>query len=232
MIPEFTKGPNCLNCKVKPYFFNLLTEDEFNSLHQGKCELLFSPKEIIFKKGSPLTHMACITEGMAKISIESSQSKSIIVKLIRSAELVDAPGYVVDFRHHYTVTAITSIRACLFDVKTLEEILKSNSSFAIEFIKHLNISTIKLISRFESLTQKNMPGRIAETLLYLADEIFCQHQFEITLNRQDIADLSAMTKESAIRILKDFKVNGIIDFHLNSFQILNHGQLKTISRNG
>ncbi|MFU8842845.1 MAG: Crp/Fnr family transcriptional regulator [Bacteroidales bacterium] len=201
-------------------------------MHKGKCELLFNPKEIIYKKGSPLTHMACITDGMAKVSIESSQNKSIIVKLLKPAELLDAPGFAVDFRHHYTITAITPIRACLFDVQILKEIIRTNSNFAFEFIRYINSSTIYLMNRFESLTQKNMPGRIAETLLYLSEEVYCKHRFQTTLNRQDIAELSAMTKESAIRILKDFKVDGIIDFNLNSFQILLPEQLKTISRNG
>jgi CRP/FNR family transcriptional regulator, polysaccharide utilization system transcription regulator len=231
-ISEFHTGPNCSDCKAKPYFFGLLTDEEFNALHKGKCELLFNPKEIIYKKGSPLTHMACITDGMAKVSIESSQNKSIIVKLLRPAELLDAPGFAVDFRHHYTVTAITEIRACLFDVQILKEIIRSNCNFAFEFIKYINSSIIYLMNRFESLTQKNMPGRIAETLLYLSDEIYGKPQFQTALKRQDIADLSAMTKESAIRILKDLKVDGIIDFHLNSFQILQKDQLKTISRNG
>lgn len=231
-MSEFLTAPSCSDCKSKPFFFDLLNDEEFKSLHKGKCELLFNPKEIIYKKGSPLTHMACITDGMAKVSLETSKNKNIIVKLLRPSELLDAPGFVTDFRHHYTITAITSIRACLFDVKVLKEILSLNSNFAVEFIRYLNISTIHLMNRFESLTQKNMPGRIAETLLYLSDEIYGNQQFQTALNRQDIADLSAMTKESAIRILKDLKVDGIIDFHLNSFQILLQDQLKTISRNG
>jgi CRP/FNR family transcriptional regulator, polysaccharide utilization system transcription regulator len=231
-ISEFQTGPNCADCKVKPYFFELLNEEEFNALHQGKCELHFNPKEIIYKKGSPLTHIACITDGMAKVSIENSQNKSIIVKLLRPSELLDAPGFAVDFRHHYTITAITAIRACLFDVQVLKEIIRSNSNFAYEFVKYINSSKIHLMNRFESLTQKNMPGRIAETLLYLSEDIYCTSRFQTTLNRQEIADISAMTKESAIRILKDFKVDGIIDFNLNTFQILLPEQLKNISRNG
>jgi CRP-like cAMP-binding protein len=231
-MSEFFKAASCFDCKSKPYLFDLLSQEEFKSLHQGKCELVFSPKEIIYKKGSPLTHMACITDGMAKVAIETTKNKNIIIKLLKPSELVDAPGWTTDFRHHYTVTAITNIRACLFDINVLNEILGLNRNFSLEYIRYLNISAIHLMNRLESLTQKNMPGRIAETLLYLSEDIYEKSEFQTALNRQDIADLSAMTKESAIRIMKDLKVDGIIDFHLNCFQILQPDQLKTISRNG
>jgi CRP/FNR family transcriptional regulator len=77
-----------------------------------------------------------------------------------------------------------------------------------------------------------MPGRIADTLLYLSKEIFNCNTFEIPLTRQDIADMSAMTKESAIRILKELKDDKIIDFTASGFTILNEASLIQISVTG
>ena len=82
-----------------------------------------------------------------------------------------------------------------------------------------------------SLTHKQMHGRIADSLLYLS-KIYNNNSFETALSRQDIADLSAMTKESAIRICKKFKMDGIIDYNANKFKILNEKALKQISKTG
>jgi len=54
----------------------------------------------------------------------------------------------------------------------------------------------------------------------------------MTISRQDLADISGMSKESAIRILKEFKDEGILSIDGNVVHILNPQQLKQISQTG
>jgi CRP/FNR family transcriptional regulator len=54
----------------------------------------------------------------------------------------------------------------------------------------------------------------------------------MSISRQDLADLSGMSKESSIRILKEFKDEGILTVDGNTMQILNPEQLKKISETG
>jgi len=52
------------------------------------------------------------------------------------------------------------------------------------------------------------------------------------INRQELAELTGMSKESACRILKDFKDSDVIDFQNSHMKILNMEALQKISRNG
>ncbi len=54
----------------------------------------------------------------------------------------------------------------------------------------------------------------------------------MTISRQDLADLSGMSKESAIRILKEFKEEGILTTSGNTMEIWNTKQLRQISETG
>ena len=54
----------------------------------------------------------------------------------------------------------------------------------------------------------------------------------MSISRQDLADLSGMSKESAIRILKEFKEEGLLNVEGNMFELLNIKQLKQISETG
>jgi CRP/FNR family transcriptional regulator len=54
----------------------------------------------------------------------------------------------------------------------------------------------------------------------------------MTISRQDLADLSGMSKESAIRILKEFKNEGILSVDGKTLNILNPQQLRKISETG
>ncbi|MEZ4999758.1 MAG: helix-turn-helix domain-containing protein [Bacteroidales bacterium] len=75
------------------------------------------------------------------------------------------------------------------------------------------------------MTQKKMPGRVAEILLYLADSVFDSDEFTMLLSRQELADMSGMAKESVVRILKEFSNEGIIDSGCPRFRILDREKL-------
>jgi CRP/FNR family transcriptional regulator len=83
-----------------------------------------------------------------------------------------------------------------------------------------------------SLTQKQMHGRMADGLLYLSKDFYDSESFDMHLSRQEIADITAMSKDSAIRILKDFERDGIIRLQGSKISILDADQLNDISLKG
>jgi CRP/FNR family transcriptional regulator len=52
------------------------------------------------------------------------------------------------------------------------------------------------------------------------------------LSRQELADMTGMTMESFIRILKEFKTSGIISVDGSHIHILDEDSLSLISRKG
>ena len=231
-MAKFTKGSHCASCNLKMNIFCHLNDDQLDTINKDRFEVHFHKGEVIFKQGGPLTHIACLTTGLAKIYIEGQDKKNMILKILKPTELVGGPGFPTDYRHHFTISALTDSSACLVDIHAFEQMIKENSEFAFGFIKYLNQTTLKLHERLMNLTHKQMHGRIADTLLYLSTEIHQSSAFETTLTRQDIADMSAMTKESAIRILKELKDDKIIDFTSSEFNILNEPSLVQISITG
>ena len=77
-----------------------------------------------------------------------------------------------------------------------------------------------------------MHGRIAGALLYLHNEVFKKKNGEIVIKRQDLADLTAMSKESAIRIIKELKDENIITVESNIIRLNNIESLTNISMRG
>ena len=56
--------------------------------------------------------------------------------------------------------------------------------------------------------------------------------FTMILTRQELADMSAMAKESVVRILKEFSDEKIIDTSKQKFKIINRQKLDMICTNG
>ena len=77
-----------------------------------------------------------------------------------------------------------------------------------------------------------MPGRVADTLLYLKKDIYKSNPFSVPFTRQDLAEMSNMTKESFVRILQEFKNSKLIKTKGNTFEIIDENALLSVSKNG
>jgi CRP/FNR family transcriptional regulator, polysaccharide utilization system transcription regulator len=230
-MARFIQSHRCVDCNCKGSIFKTLSVPELELINQNRYEVSFRAGEIMFKQGTPSPHFLCLTSGLAKLYIEG-YGKNLILSLVKPVEYILGPGIYVDNRHHYSASAVEDSTACLVDVNTFKQMIRNNPDFADEFIRRISVMTIFNFEQLVSLTQKQMNGRIADALFYLSETIYGSNPFEMTISRQDLADLSGMSKESAIRILKEFKDEGILTVDGNTMHILNPQQLRQISQTG
>jgi CRP/FNR family transcriptional regulator len=73
-----------------------------------------------------------------------------------------------------------------------------------------------------NMAQKSVRERLAFALLILGD-IYGQEQ--INLTREDMANFVGTATETLIRLLKDFKEEGIIEIHTRKLEIINKNKL-------
>ena len=74
---------DCQHCFKKSPLFNLLDDDELELLNCDRMEAKYKAGEIIYKQGTPLSHLVIIHEGFGKIYIEGKiKSISINCKII------------------------------------------------------------------------------------------------------------------------------------------------------
>ncbi|MBW6460142.1 MAG: Crp/Fnr family transcriptional regulator [Bacteroidales bacterium] len=226
------KEPDCNQCKDRIEVFKVLNEEDLKKIDKIRYDVLFHAGEIIFKQGTPFTHTICILEGLAKVYLEAGSKRRFILTLIGPGEMIGSPGMFIDGLHHFSVAAVDDSVACFVQREIIEGIISTNNRFATELLKRANKRDIQNFQRFLSLTRKQAPGRLAETLLFLYHEIYKTNPFKITISRQDLADMSATTKENTIRTLKIFKEEGLISMTGNLVTILNKRLLQSVSVNG
>ncbi|MCK9411932.1 MAG: Crp/Fnr family transcriptional regulator [Prolixibacteraceae bacterium] len=241
-IQESTLCGHCTECKYDCCFsnqncgdshiFGLLTPEELHTLMDNKRQIHFRSGETILKQNTPLTHLVCIKSGLAKVVSEDPKGKNLILQIVKSNSIFTGGGSIVDDFRHFTVAAITDVDCCFIDTSRLYNTLTKNSAFAIELLKHSNNQHLKMLSTLINLSNKYMPGRVADTLLYLKNNIFETNPYDFILSKQELADMSGMTKESFIRSLKEFEDSGLIHHSRNTIEILKESELTEISRNG
>ena len=222
---------DCRRCFRKNDLFKLLNEEELEVINENRIEVHFKQGEVIFKQGSPMTHIVILNSGMAKSYIEGERDKNLIISIVKPYEINCGPGMYVDNRHHCSLMAIADSDACFIDANAFKKVVRMNPKFAEEFIKMLSSRTIESFQRFITITQKNMEGRIADALIYLQKYIYENGSIK-NLSKQDIADFTGMTRESAIRVLKEFKDEGVIDEKDKEIMLLNEATLSKYANLG
>jgi CRP/FNR family transcriptional regulator, polysaccharide utilization system transcription regulator len=223
---------NCQLCSHRSPLFNYLGNEELENITNTKKRVYFKQGETIIKQGAPLTHVISFTDGLAKSYIEGKNNRNLILQFIRPTNFIGGPGIYVDSKHYFTVTAIEDSAVCFIDMAVFKDIIRKNPDFADAFLQQLSRNGIFNYERFISLTQKNMPARIADGLLYLQNEIFSDRNNEINISKQDLADLTGMSKDSVIRTLKELTDDQYIEVDQSRITIKDLSKLTRLSEHG
>ena len=227
--PQLTT--RCIDCFCESVAFQSLSATEIDLLNAHRVELKFNKGEVICKQGSFATHLLFVQKGLTKSYLEED-SRTQIICVNPPGCFLEVPSLTVDNVFHYTVTALEDVEVCFFDLQIIKQVAVQNALFSWHLMKISHESQVLTFDRFFSLTQKQLHGRMADILLCLANRIYGSYEFVLAFSRKDLADLTAMSNESAIRILKDFKDDNIIETDGKGIKIINLEMLKKISRFG
>ena len=202
---------NCCSCAVKSPLFNYLTEEELDLVNKTRKHVFFNAGEIIVKQGAPMAHVISFNQGLAKVYIEGEKNRNFVLQFIKPTQFLGGPGIFVDQVHYFSVAAIHPSSVCFIEIEIFKRILRQNLNFSIAFMENQSRSTIYNYDRFISLTHKNLHGRIADALIYLHRHIFEDKGHRIEISRQDLAEMTGMSKDSVIRTLKDLCDDTLIE---------------------
>jgi len=223
---------SCLGCDVKSPLFCYLNDEELEFIQKNKITVKFQKGETIRKQGTFMSHVISVNSGLAKLYLEGIEQRNAIIRIVKPTNFIGGPGIYLDQRHHYSVTALMDTTVCFIDVVIFKEIIDNNKIFAHEFMKDFSRNILSVYNRLLYLTQKQMRGRMADSLLYLFEDIFRAQKFPAYLSRQDIADLSGMSKDSASKVLREFQIEGVINLNEQEMELLDPEKLNKISRIG
>jgi CRP-like cAMP-binding protein len=223
---------SCEHCLVAWKNFKNLSGSELKLVNDSRYEATFKPGEIILKQGSPASSAVFLASGMAKIYIEGLDGKNFILGIAQPTRLILGPGVHISNRHSYSVSALTVVQACFISFELINQLISQNSKFALGMLEDLSIKSYAVHNKLVSLTQKKMPGRIAEALLFFSEEVFKTDEYDLILSRQELGEMTNMAKESVVRILKELEGLGVIKSGYSRIEILDKEKLRLISERG
>ena len=212
--------------------FEKLTSEQKDYLDANSVSIKYRKGEMICKQGGFVSHVMYMEKGLAKVFLENG-SNSLVLRIIPDNNFLGLASISEEFSNFpYSAMAYVDSEIKQIDVKAFRTLMEQNTEFVKEIIDILSANSVQIYGRFFCLTFKQAFGRLADILLCLSDRIYKNAEFDLPLSRKELAELSGMSSETVIRMLKEFNEEGLIKMDGKSIEVLDYDRLKQISDTG
>ena len=213
-------------------FSHLLNDEQKEIIEKNINVVKYKKKDVIFKQNTRTSHLIFIKSGLVKIFKEGKNDRVIILKISNPESFIGLMSVFGDNLHQYSAEAITDAEICDLDLRLFKSILLENSNYSLNLLKIISTDGLFIFDRLLGLSHKQLPGRIADVILYFSEDIFKTDNFVFPFTRKELADFAGTTKESFIRTLTEFKNDKIIDIDGANISVNSKDIIKTLSELG
>jgi len=214
----------CEDCKSakKSVFCELNTED-LGILTLSKNCNLYKKGQIVFFEGNYPDGLFCLREGKIKIYKTGPEGKEQIIRLAKTGDVLGYRALISGEHYNATAATLEDSRVCFIRKEAIFNLLKTNSNFSLYLIKLLSKDLEDVENRLVNITQKPVRERLAEALIILKETYGTESNnsvLNISLSREDLANIVGTATETVIRLLADFRQNGLISTKGKKIEIL------------
>lgn len=216
--------------KLKQTFTNL-SDEELKGLLRPDSVKYYKKGELIYAEGTRIKGCYFIYSGIIKIYQTGHEGKHQIIKFDQEGDLF---GFRSVIRHEPACTSIethSEAILCYIPDSVLLNLIRNNSGFAYDMMQ-IACKELGDSNRYiRDIAQKSVKERLAEILLLIADDFGIEQDGSLKLNitREDLSNFVGTATETVIRLLSDYKNDGLIEVKGRKIKLLNIEKLKTIA---
>ncbi len=211
--------------------FKKLTEDEFTRLNYEKTCSVYKKGTIIYREGSRLTGFFCVTSGIIKIFKTGIDGKEQIIRFAKKGEIIAYRSLLSQELACTTSKVIEEATLCHIPYQTLLYLIQSNWQFSHHMLQIVCRELREANDYITDIAQKTVRERLAEVLLLLKEnfDLDNQNTLQISLTREELANMVGTATESVIRLLSEFKSDQIIELQGRKIKFLDIPSLTRIA---
>ena len=219
-------------CDITLPCFSALSAEETELVRDSRVQVLFRRGENITKQGAFASYVIFIVSGFSRQYIECSNGRDYNLRIIAPGEMVGLSAVFNRNTFSYSVVALTETTGFLIEKEAIAGLVKSNGEFAFGIIRRYCGQNAQLYTSLDHVLHQQTNGRMATVLLNLSPENFGGEDIFRHLSRRELADFAGISTEGAVKVLKSFERDGLINLSDKNIIILDHTRLEEISRVG
>jgi len=205
--------------------FQGLSDSQLERVAEISREKHFARGESIFFEGDEATGFYMVAEGKVKIYKMSQDGREQILHIFGPGEPF---GEVPVFHGQpFPANAVTMAQLSLlyFPRREFVDLVANTPSLALSMLAMLSLRLRRFTSQIESLSLKEVPGRLAAHLLYLAEEQGRTDQVVLDIPKGQLASLLGTSPETLSRIFARMSDEGLIQVNGKTIKLLDYQEL-------
>lgn len=190
--------------------------------------------EALYHEGERVGHLVFIVRGKIKLVKHTPQGKDVILSIVTPYEAVNLEATLGPGAQLTTAIAVEDSSVIVIERQVFRKLCDSYPTVLRAAAEILSRHVADQLDLVKELSVAKVDSRIASTLIRLGDKLGTKRtdgpiQIDIHLSRQDLADLSGTTIESAIRTLSRFGKERLVTTTKDSILIENRESLADIA---
>ena len=211
--------------------FKKLEEDEITRLNYDKTCSIYKKGTVLYREGSRLTGFYCVTKGIVKIYKTGIDGKEQIIRFVKKGEIIAYRSLVSQELACTTAKVIEEATLCHIPYQTLLFLIQNNWQFSHHMLQIVCRELREANDYITDIAQKTVRERLAEVLLILKDsfDLDNQNTLQISLTREELANIVGTATESVIRLLSEFKQDNLIELQGRKIKLINLSGLHRVA---
>ncbi len=212
-----------------------LPPDELAALTGNMTTQVYSKGEIIFREGAYATGIFFIKEGKAKKYKVDKDGKEQIIYVANTGEIMGYHALLAEEHYPDSASVLEDSEIAFIPKDDFFEVLEKSKMLPRLLLKTLSHEFFVLANSIALFAQRSVRERFAMQLVLMREkykENFTPGMFvEINMSREDLASLVGTARENILRILKDFREEGILETKGRKIIIKDINKLLKIANN-
>jgi CRP/FNR family transcriptional regulator, polysaccharide utilization system transcription regulator len=224
--------PFCDKCALETNsVFKHLSKDEADKLNFEKDFRHYKRGDVLYQQGNRINGFYCINKGIIKVFKTGIDGKEQIIRFAKTGDIIAYRSVLSNEPACTTATVIEDCQVCFIPSEILISFIKNNSSFSFEILKLACHELGEANSYITDIAQKTVRERLAEVIIQLVKDFGLDEQgfLNISLTREELANIVGTATESVIRLLSEFRSDNYIELTGRKIKILNYKGLEKVS---
>lgn len=208
-------------------FFRALTPERVERLRGVIRERRLWPGRLLFRAGAPADALWVIQSGQVRLYKSSAKGQVTTLEALGPGEFFGALPASGAATYPASAEALSEGRAWCVPMSTVAHLLEVEPGLGLEMVRVISERLRDAHERLHSFAYDSAAARLARALLRLTAETDPAEPVAVT--RRALAEASGTTVETAIRTLRRFQREGMIETRVGEIRILDRDGLRHVA---
>ena len=217
---------------IRSQLFGGLLEEHITEIEKIAVDKNYNKGDVIFYDGDEGNGFYLVAAGSVSVYKLSPDGKEQILHIIKDGDTIGAVPVFSGKSFPANARALSKTHLLFFDRKKFIELITGKPNLIMNLLALLSMRLREFTIQVENLSLKEIPGRLASYLLYLAQEQENKNLVKLNISKVQLANLLGTAPESLSRALSNMKTKKLIAEEGNSIRLLNRNQLEELAETG